>query len=237
MGIEEFSSKEHTRVVEAESRYGGFYINAYNVTLLLSNLMSWPLDDDAEMFMRFYSQVKKFHTLSFISTIRMHRIQAKLNLRYFLESTVHAAFSLANPDSNLYFDYANKRLRSAKNVTGKANKWLHANYRPASDFIKDLKEAVNEQTAHSNVSSSGHNFDFSMAERPEIHTSFFDFDDDPLVKFDLWICAKAGLEATNLILNVRNRYGHFLQKPDFEEIRGYMAHNDKLHAELICKKA
>lgn len=91
--------------------------------------------------------------------------------------------------------------------------------------------------AHSNVSSSGHIFDFVLADQAEIHTSFFDFDDDALVKFDLWICAKAGLEATNLIPNVRDRYGHFLQKPDVEEIRWHMAHNDELHAELTCKRA
>ena len=71
MSLDEFSAEEHARVVGGESRYGGFYVNAYNVTLLLSNLMTWPIDDDAEMFMRFYSQVKKYHTLSFLSTLRM----------------------------------------------------------------------------------------------------------------------------------------------------------------------
>src|ERR1700730_17324299 len=106
MSLSAYSAEEHQRAVDAESRYGNYYVTAYNTTILLSNIMMWPLID-CEIFIRFLSLMKKYHSLSMISTVRLHRIQAKMDLRYFLESTIHAAYTLAHPDSTAYFDYEN----------------------------------------------------------------------------------------------------------------------------------
>ncbi|MEW6641718.1 MAG: hypothetical protein AB1586_14535 [Pseudomonadota bacterium] len=95
MNLEIFSAEKHQRLVDAESRYENVFVNAYNTTILLSNLMMWPVLD-CDLFIRFYSQMKKYHTLSVVSTVRLHRIQAKMDLRYFLEATPNAAFSLAH---------------------------------------------------------------------------------------------------------------------------------------------
>src|ERR1035437_2421810 len=104
MSLSGYSAQEHERVINAERRYGNFYVNAYNTTLLLSNIMMWPVTD-CEIFIRFLSQLKKYHSLSLISTVRLHRIQAKMDLRYFLESTVNAAYALVHQDTKIYFDY------------------------------------------------------------------------------------------------------------------------------------
>jgi hypothetical protein len=40
-------------------------------------------------------------------------------------------------------------------------------------------------------------------ERAEIHTSYFDFEDDQQVRIDLWVAAKADLHAADLILSVQ----------------------------------
>ena len=66
-----------------------------------------------------------------------------------------------------------------------------------------LKDDINKQTAHAHVVNSEHNFDFVPGERAEIITSYFDFEDDQLVKLDLWVAAKAGLHAVDLILTVQ----------------------------------
>ena len=58
--------------------------------------------------------------------------------------------------------------------------------------MKDLKATINEQTAHAHVVNSQHNFDLVAAQSAEIITSYFDFEDDEVVKLDLWIAAKAG---------------------------------------------
>lgn len=108
MSIDVFSATEHQMVVDAEHRYGDFYVNAHDASIMLSNVMMWPITD-CDIFIRFLSQMTKYHTLSMISTVRLHRIQAKMDLRYFLESTVNAAFALTHNDSKIYFDFEGKR--------------------------------------------------------------------------------------------------------------------------------
>jgi hypothetical protein len=53
-----------------------------------------------------------------------------------------------------------------------------------------------------------------QGERAEIHTSYFDFEDDRQVRVDLWLAAKAGLHAANLILAVQRKVGGFVPKAD-----------------------
>jgi hypothetical protein len=62
----EYSAEEDARLAAADERYGSAYINAYNVTILLSDLVLWPTLP-IDLFLRFYSQVKKYHTLSVVS--------------------------------------------------------------------------------------------------------------------------------------------------------------------------
>ena len=57
MSLELFSAEEHQKLIDAERRYGNAFINAYNTTILLSNLMMWPVID-CDLFIRFYSQMK-----------------------------------------------------------------------------------------------------------------------------------------------------------------------------------
>ena len=45
MSLELFSAEEHQKLVDAERRYGNAFINAYNTTILLSNLMMWQVID------------------------------------------------------------------------------------------------------------------------------------------------------------------------------------------------
>jgi hypothetical protein len=136
MSLEIFSADEHQKLIDAERRYGNAFVNAYNTTTLLSNLMRWPIVD-CDLFIRFYSQMKKYHTLSVVSTVRLHRVQAKMDLRYFLESAANAAFSLAHTDTQNYFDLQNNRIGDAQKATLKAYKWLETIYPGHSKFIKD----------------------------------------------------------------------------------------------------
>src|ERR1700733_13076315 len=122
MSIDAYSAEEHQRVIDAEQQYGDYYVNAYNATIMLSNIMMWPVSD-CDIFIRFLSQVKKYHTLSMISTVRLHRIQAKLDLRYFLESTFHAAYSLVHTDTDIYFNYGHGQQPDAKKSARQAYKW------------------------------------------------------------------------------------------------------------------
>ena len=128
MSLDIFSAQEHQMVMEAADKYGDFYINAYNATILLSNIMLWPVID-CDLFLRFLSQMKKFHSLSLLSTVRLHRIQAKLTLRYFLESTVHAAFTVAHPYTKNYWDLENQKIGDPQKASRQAYKWIGGPFR------------------------------------------------------------------------------------------------------------
>jgi hypothetical protein len=134
MSLTPLFEEEFQRVMEAENRYGNFYVNAYNATIMLSNIMRWPVSD-CDIFIRFLSQMKKYHTLSMISTVRLHRIQAKLDLRYFLESTVNAAFALAHVDTKNYFNFGAGQQPDAQEATAKAYKWIDGAYSNYSKFV------------------------------------------------------------------------------------------------------
>lgn len=232
MSLETYSAEEHAKLLAAEERYGNAYINAYNVTILLSDLVLWPTLP-IDLFLRFYSQVKKYHTLSVVSSVRLHRVQAKMNLRYFLESTVHAAYALAQPETTVYFDLEARKLGDAKKATGQAYRWIEQSFPAHSALIKDMKEEINGETAHANVVNSEHNFGFVPGERAEIHTSYFDFDnDDRQVRVDLWMAAKGGLHAADLILAVQRVAGGFVPKIVVTDLQALMRDNDAVLSEL-----
>jgi hypothetical protein len=231
MALDSFSQQEHQKIIDAELKYGDYYVSAHCATILLSNIMLWPVTD-CDVFIRFLSQMKKHHTLSLISTIRLHRIQAKMNLRYFLESTANAAYSLAHIDTKNYYDIENSNIKDAQKANRHAYNWLDKSYNAHSVAIKRIKDQINEQTAHANVLNSQHNFGYIAGERPEIHTSFFDFEDEQWVKADLWQCAQAGLLAIDLLLDVQKKYGGFLPSRDVESLGELIADHDALWLKL-----
>ncbi|MCU1483119.1 MAG: hypothetical protein JWQ19_3905 [Subtercola sp.] len=225
MSLEDFSAQEHEKLLEAEGKYGIAWINAYDATLLLSNLVEIPVVT-CDLFFRFFSQVKKYHTLSIVSSVRLHRVQAKLDLRYFLESTANVVFSMAHPDTTNYLDIENQQFGDPKRATSKAYKWLEAQFPGHSNFMRDLKASINEETAHAHIANSGNNFEVTDEPDTQIVTSFFDFEDDEQVTVDLWLAAKAGLEAVDLILAARQTYGLFLPSRDSDRLSQLKADND-----------
>ncbi|MBB4517237.1 hypothetical protein [Paraburkholderia fungorum] len=227
MSIEEFSHIEHQMVVSAEERYGDYFTTARDVSLLLSNIISWPTKD-CDIFLRFLSQMKKSHTLSLMSLVRQHRIQAKMTLRYFLESTVHAAFSLVHVDTKNYFDTADGKKYDPQKASRAANAWIDKHFKTHSDEIKRVKDLINEQTAHANVYNSFHNFEFIGGKDAAIYSSYFDFDDDHWLKVDLWECAQAGLVAADLILSIRKVHGGFIPSRDADKLPQLIEASDRL---------
>ncbi|MFM0164839.1 hypothetical protein [Paraburkholderia sediminicola] len=231
MNIEEFSNIEHQMVLDAEERYGDFFITARDATLLLSNFMSWPTKD-CDIFIRFLSQMKKSHTLSLMALVRQHRIQAKMTLRYFLESTVHAAYALVHIETTNYFDTIEGKKHDPHKASRTAYAWIDKHFRSHSDEIKRMKELINQQTAHANVYNSFHNFHYVGGEDAAIYTTFFDFDDDHWLKVDLWECAQAGLVATDLILAIRKQYGGFFPSRESDKLPQMIEAVDRLLAQL-----
>lgn len=235
MSLFEFSATEHHLLSAAPDKYGAAWTNALDVTLTLSNVVQIPIVP-CDLFLRFYSQMKKYHTLSILSTVRLHRVQAKLDLRYFIESTANAAFSLAHPDTSNYFDVEKELLFDAKKASRAAYRWLHETYPGHSAHLKDMKAHINEETAHAHVINSAHNFDITLDPEATIITSFFDFENEREIQFDLWLAAKAGIHAIDLILAVQKIYGVIIPSRDTDSLPKLMADNDAVHEALQNSK-
>jgi hypothetical protein len=232
MSLLKFSETEHQLLKDAAAKYGAAWANAEDVTLTLSNVVQIPIVP-CDAFLRFYSQVKKYHTLSILSTVRLHRVQAKLDLRYCIESVANAAFALAHPDTDNYYDVEKEVMADAKKASVKAYKWLDEKYPAFSARLKEFKDHVNEETAHAHVINSAHNFDITTD--ADIVTSFFDFDYELEAKMDLWLAAKAGIEAIALLLAVQKTYGVIIPHRDTDALPQLMAANDAVHTALLAE--
>jgi hypothetical protein len=234
MNIYDFADEEHRLTHQAEETHGNYFINAACTSIAYSRLVGMPVTD-CETFFRFHAQAKKHHTLSVLSTVRRHRTQAKLNLRYYLESTVQAAYSLAHQDVKLYFDVDQLTFVDRDTVAKRANKWLSEKYPASSAEILRVKNDINSQDAHSSIAASGGIFGYDQNERAII-TSFFDFEDNEIIQADLWVCAQAGLVGLDLLLAVRDQFGGFLSERDIvEEFQRLREANALLFNEMLSK--
>src|SRR5262245_17178260 len=152
--LEEIIESEGQMVLLAKTRYGEFYSNAIECSIFLSNCIA-GINHSRMMFGRFLALTKKHHMLAVLSTVRLHRVQAMMNLRQVLEAGTTAAFAIANPE-NRHFAETNKQgiLDPSQELAKKRYRWLDKHHHAKSEWIRDTKDRINEWAAHANVVSS-----------------------------------------------------------------------------------
>ena len=85
--LEEIVDSERAMFVDAAARYAQHYTHARDTTMLLSNcIVRIEKKDRSRIFGQLFSLMKKQHTLAFLSILRLHRVQAMMNLRQVLEA-------------------------------------------------------------------------------------------------------------------------------------------------------
>lgn len=199
--IEDIVNSELTMVLTAHSRYGEHYAHAREASLFLSGAVK-SIIPTRTFFGRFYSQVKKQHTLALLSTVRLHRLQSMMDLRQVIENGACAAFAIANPEHR-HFLAEDERglLKFSKKLRGLVYKWLDDNYPHGSEPLKKLKTIINDVFAHSNPVSTGSNFEILCNDK-WILSPFFDFEDDRAVKTDLWLIGNIAIGLLDLFYGV-----------------------------------
>src|SRR6266850_4929407 len=95
--IGEILDSERDMVLRAAERYGNFYANAAEFNGLFTNFIK-SIDRDRFLFAMFLSQVRKHYTLALFSAVRLHHVQAMMDLRQVLEAGSCAAYAIANTD-------------------------------------------------------------------------------------------------------------------------------------------
>ncbi|MGO9047138.1 MAG: hypothetical protein ACLPXW_23580, partial [Xanthobacteraceae bacterium] len=149
--LEEIIESERQMVLTASERYGEVYANARTCSVFLSRCIT-GIDHERMIFARLFSLMKKHHMLALLSLVRLHKVQAMMNIRQVLEAGAAAAFAIANPEQEHFVETdAQGLLDPAQDLTKKRYKWLHENYRQKSDWIKKTKDQINVSTAHANI--------------------------------------------------------------------------------------
>ncbi len=230
--LEEIIESERLMLITAKDRYGNYYTHARECTVFLS-LCIMSVVHDRLMFARFFAQMKKHHTLALFSALRLHKVQAMMNLRQVLEAGAAAAFAIANPEQH-HFAETDQRglLDPSQELTKKRYAWLQNNYREKSEWIRDTKERINVSAAHANMVSAHSVFRIADA-GDEIKAPFFDIEDEYFVKADLWLIGSVALTLMDLFYGVNQGRDVIEFRGRFADSIGQMAEeNNRLLADM-----
>jgi hypothetical protein len=211
--LQEIIETEQRLTLAARERYADHYALVETATAFLS-LFVTSVPPTLPVFARFWSLSKKHHLLALLSTVRLHHIQAMLDLRQSLEAAVCAAFAIVHTDPALFADTKNGILESTKALSTKRYRWLDKNFPEASQYIKEHKDRINSSSAHANIVYT-HQI-FEHGER-EFNLPFFDNEDPYHVQTDLYTVGTTAISLMNLFYGVNDKNGkplHFV--PNFE---------------------
>jgi hypothetical protein len=191
-------------VLTASDRYGKYYKTAQDCVLLATQFLK-SIDRDRWVFASFQALAKTHLTLALFSTVRLHKVQAMMNLRQALEAGASAAFAIANPDHAHFVDTDEHGiLDPSQRLAKKRYKWLDQNYPQASKAIQEIKDKINTTTAHANLISA---YGMSQANESEAWFSepFFDLEDAHFVRTDLWMIANAALTLMHVFYEMNEK--------------------------------
>jgi hypothetical protein len=213
--FEEIIESEQTLTLTADQRYGTYSRHASDCTIFLSRCII-SVDPNRMMFARFYSLTKKQLLLALLSTLRLHRVQAMMNLRQVLEAGAAAAFAIANPEPEHFAKTdQNGIIDPSQDLAKKRYKWLAKHFPAASDAIKEKKQLINDFAAHANILVTAQTFDVNDA-GSEISAPFFDAEDEYRVRTDLWQTASISILLMDLLYGVNKTQGVLEFMPEFE---------------------
>lgn len=206
---------EHLMLSTAPKRYGAYYAIALDLSVFLSSAVK-SIDRDHEIFTRFQSQVAKHHLLAVFSTVRLHHIQAMMDLRQVLEAGACAAFAIANPEPTHFASTMPEgTLDASQRLTVNRYEWLDKHFPQGSSQIKAMKEMINSSTAHANIAYT--NLNFRLADcGDQFSTPFFDIEDEYFVKGHLLLASKIALSLIDLFIGVNLDVNAIVWRDDFE---------------------
>src|SRR5438046_1545373 len=108
--LEGLVKSEYLLAHTASERYGVYYFHARDTTVFLSKCIA-SIDVSQQNFARFFSYTKKHHLLAMLSTVRLHKVQAFMNLRHVLEAGAWAAYAIANPADDNFIEIGRASCR------------------------------------------------------------------------------------------------------------------------------
>jgi hypothetical protein len=230
--LEEIIDSERLMLVTAEQRYGKYHRHARDCTFYMSRFIT-GVNPDRMIFARLFSQMKKHHTLALFSILRLHKVQAMMNLRQALEAGASAAFAIANPERHHFVETDERGiLDPSQPLSKKRYGWLDKHYPQGSQRIKEVKGLINSFSAHANVVTADIVFRINDA-GDGVDTPFFDIEDEYHVKGDLWLISSVAITLMDLMYGVNQSSNAIKFPSDFHHmIEQMLADNRALLADI-----
>lgn len=223
MDILEISDLENQLVLLSIDKYDICYKNTKEALKLLSEGFE-HVDSKAFVFKAFYFQLEKSLHLSLLSILRWHDVQASMMLRYAIESSTMAAYSLSRTSTDEYLFINERGLATVKSkVAKKCYDWLTQNYFNYSEKLKSKKDMINMFATHSNLFNAFKNFD---KENFEFH--FFDDLNEDDVKGFLWNIGNTAILIMQMISDVSKKYNYISFIEDYEQRLNEVIRNNML---------
>ena len=201
----EILDSEREMVLRGTDRYGPYFINTSEFINLLGCGMIKSIEHDRFVFVIFLSHIRKHLTLALFSALRLHQVQAMMNLRQVLEAGACAAYAIANTDPADFADVKDDgTLDPSQKLAKKRYDWLDQNFPDGSAGIKRMKDVINEISSHANIVSAQETFKYDLEDRM-FNTPFFDYEDEVYVKTDLWQIANVARGLMDLFYGVNQK--------------------------------
>lgn len=236
--IDDIIKSESALVVRASEKYRRYFSNAMDFHNLLNTFIVSINKPDRFIFVAFLSQIRKHHLLAILSTARLHHVQTMMDLRQTLEAGSCAAFAIPNPDLSGFAESDDSGILDAsQELSIKRYSWLDANYRQASETLKNLKKSINSSAAHANIVYAQKNFEFDSMSGKFL-TPFFDFEEERHVKSDFWLAGNLAMGIMDLIYGVDKPIGalkfanHFIPR-----LKALEVENQAIKMELMADPA
>ena len=142
--IGEIIENERDMVMRAPETYGSYFTHALETSAFLTKFIK-SIDPGYDLSSRFLLWRKNTICSRFCRTVRLHKIQAMMNLRQVLEAGASAAFATHNPDPSNFVDSDAVGLLSAsQSLTKKRYQWLDKELPDGSRSIKKMKDQIDQ---------------------------------------------------------------------------------------------
>lgn len=229
--IFDISKEEHKLVMTARDKYGEAFDIANSLIKFLSRFIG-SVNHETYVFISYLSLTYNSLWLGLLSAIRMHQVQAAMNMRQALEAGVKAAYALTFPDADHFVIQKNDgTLEERENLKQSCYKWLEKSYPKKSNTTKFLKKSINKLFAHANFITTQNITKFSDG---KFWVMIFDQEDTLLVKASLWLLANIAFGLIDLFARVSSKTKNIRLVPDFEtKISKYSSATEKIKQELM----
>ena len=222
------SREENEFVLEAE-KYGEYFLLSNDI-MYFQHRFIYEISKEATVFNSFFSQLQKSWHLAYLSILRKHDVQAKLMMRFSLETATLALYSMYHRDLNLYQTTNEDGTMQGLHALPKAYKWLEKTNPELSGIIKRHKDNINSDAAHGGIIHS-----YSIVDHTDVgfETSFFDDENEEYTCFKLYWISDLCLGIIHEI-NEKNKELDILRtvKDGDEVIHNFFVRLKELHEDI-----